>query len=483
VADAVPDQAWQDVLDSAPDAMLLVGPNGRIGMVNRQLEAMFGYARGELVGKKVEVLVPDGVREAHRGHRRGFMDDPKLRPMGHGLQLQGRRRDGTALDVEVSLSPIEREVGTIVSVAVRDVTHRRLAEDQFRALLDTAPDAMVIVGADGRIRLVNRQLESMFRYSRGELVGQPVEVLVPAGLREVHRRHREGYARSPRVRQMGHGLSLHGRRSDGTELPVEISLSPLETPDGRLVSAAIRDATDRVETERRLRELDVLKDEFLSVVSHELRTPLTAISGFAQLLLARPDAIDEESRADMLARIARNAAEMDRLVGQLLDLSRLDAGQVELHPASLPLAQAVETCVRSLATDVAARVTSDVPPDLVVVGDAHALDRVLSNLVTNAAKFSPDDRPVHVGAAIDDDGRGVVVTVTDQGPGIPESEREKVFERFYQLGTDERRPRHGTGIGLSIVRRYVELLGGRVWVDAPPGDRGGSAFSFTLPRA
>lgn len=483
MSDAVADQQWQDILDTAPDAMLLVGPNGRIGMVNRQLEAMFGYSRGELVGQKVEALVPDAVREEHRGHRRSFMTDPKLRPMGHGLELHGRRKDGTELDVEVSLSPIEHEVGTIVSVAVRDVTHRRRAEDQFRALLDTAPDAMVIVGADGRIRLVNRQLESMFGYSRDDLVGQPVEMLVPTDLRDVHRRHRDAYDRSPRVRQMGHGLSLNGRRSDGTELPVEISLSPLETPEGRLVSAAIRDATERVETERRLRELDVLKDEFLSVVSHELRTPLTAISGFAQLLLARPDAIDEDGRVDMLARIARNAAEMDRLVGQLLDLSRLDAGQVEIHPVQLPLAGVVETCVQSLSTEVAARVTCDVPADLAVLADAHALDRVLSNLVTNAAKFSPDDRPVCVGAVVHDDGRDVVVTVTDEGTGIPESERDKVFERFYQLGTDTRRPRHGTGIGLSIVRRYVELLGGRVWVEPAPGDRGGSAFSFTLPRA
>ena len=446
------DTPWQDVLDTAPDAMLLVGPQGRIGMANRQLETMFGYERGELIGRRVETLVPERFREAHRGHRHAFMQEPNLRAMGHGMELVGLRKDGTEVAVEVSLSPIEHEVGTIVSVAVRDVTERRKASDQFRALLDTAPDAMVIFGDDRRIRLVNRRLEEVFGYERGDLIGQPVEVLM---------RDRVAV------------------RSDGTEFPVEISLSPLETERGTLVSAAIRDATERVETERRLRELDVLKDELLSVVSHELRTPLTAIAGFAQLLLARADRIDDEDRADLLGRIARNAGEMDRLIGQLLDLSRLDAGHVAVHPATLALRDAVQTCVRSLATDVGSRVEIDVPDDLSLQADRDAFDRVLSNLVTNAAKFSPAGTPIVVKAW--SEGDVVTLSVADQGVGIPAEEHENVFDRFYQLGTGGRGPRHGTGIGLSIVRRYVELLGGRVWVESEV-DRG-ATFFVTLPRS
>jgi two-component system sensor histidine kinase EvgS len=228
-----------------------------------------------------------------------------------------------------------------------------------------------------------------------------------------------------------------------------------------------------------LRELDVLKDELLSVVTHELRTPLTAITGFAQLLLARSDAIDEADRVDMLGRIARNAGEMDRLIGQLLDLSRLDAGHVAVHPTSMRLAEAVRTCVRSLATDVSARVDIEIADDVEVEADAHALDRVLTNLLTNGAKFSSAGTPVRVTAAVDGD--TATVTVADDGIGIPAEEHDRVFDRFYQLGAGERGPRHGTGIGLSIVRRYVELLGGRVWIESEP--ERGSAFSFTLPRA
>jgi len=149
--------------------------------------------------------------------------------------------------------------------------------------------------------------------------------------------------------------------------------------------------------------------------------------------------------------------------------------------APMALRAVVDGCVSSLATDLADRIDVDIPVDLRVLGDEHALERVLSNLLTNAVKFSPDDRRVAVQAAPGDDESLVVVSVVDHGTGIPVEEREKVFERFYQLGSDERRPRHGTGIGLSIVRRYVELLGGRVWVDGPP--EGGSAFRFTLRRA
>jgi PAS domain S-box-containing protein len=380
--------------------------------------------------------------------------------------------------VEITLHRVERNCATMVTIAARDVSERR--KNEIRALLDTAPDAMVIVGADGLVRLANRQLESMFGYGRNDLIGQPVEVLVPEDRREVHRRHRAAYAASPRVRQMGHGRDLNGLRSDGTEFPVEISLSPLDTEDGMMVSAAIRDATERVETERRLRALDVLKDEFLSVVSHELRTPLTAIGGFAQLLLARSASIDEAGRADMLTRIARNASEMDRLVGQLLDLSRLDAGQVELHMVPVSLHHAVRACLLSLATDVAGRVEVDVPDDLTVVGDSHALDRVLSNLVTNGVKFSPEGGVVRVAARLADD-ETVMVSVTDEGVGIPPAEQDRIFERFYQVGSGTRSPRHGTGIGLSIVCRFVELLGGRVWVESVPDE--GSTFRFTLRRS
>jgi diguanylate cyclase (GGDEF)-like protein/PAS domain S-box-containing protein len=236
---------FRGLLESAPDAMVIVDASGRTVLVNRQTEQLFGWDRDELVGQDVEVLVPVASRDRHRSHRLGFQASPGVRPMGVGLELYGLRRDGSEFPIEISLSPLETEAGVLVSAAIRDITDRKQAELMFRGLLESAPDAMVIVGADGRIVLVNRQTEQLFGWPRDELIGSPVEVLVPSSFRERHRRHREGFAAVPGVRPMGVGLELFGVRRDGSEFPIEISLSPLDTDKGVLVSAAIRDITDR----------------------------------------------------------------------------------------------------------------------------------------------------------------------------------------------------------------------------------------------
>jgi PAS domain S-box-containing protein len=246
---------FRALLESAPDAMVIVGMDGRIALVNAQTERVFGYDRAELLGQSVEALVPMRFRGLHPMHRAGYSTAPRVRPMGAGLELFALRKDGTEFPVEISLSPLETDQGTLVSAAIRDVTERRQVEDRFRALLESAPDAMVIVGADGRIALVNAQTERVFGYERAGLVGQPVETLIPERFRGLHPEHRAGYFTAPRVRPMGAGLELFALRKDGTEFPVEISLSPLETAEGTLVSAAIRDVTDRRQAEEALRRL------------------------------------------------------------------------------------------------------------------------------------------------------------------------------------------------------------------------------------
>lgn len=481
------------VLEAAPDAIVIVDSTGQVVLANAQTERLFGYPRDALVGQSIDVLVPERFREHHAGHRRDFAAAPRVRTMGEGLDLAGRRADGSEFPVAISLSPMETAEGPLTIAAIRDVSHARQAEQalrdretRFRALLEAAPDAIVIADTRGRIELVNAQTEEIFGYTRDRLIGQPIEILVPDRFRDRHVGHREHYLAEPRVRSMGEGLELRGRRADGSEFPVAISLSPVETPNGALVIAAIRDVTERDRIEREIQglnqrltrdnaELAAVNREleaFSYSVSHDLRAPLRAIDGFSQALLEDcGDGLDATGR-DYLDRVRRSAQRMGLLIDDLIKLSRVT--RADTHMQEVDLSALAGRIAQDLKENEPARLADfSIQPGLVANGDARLLQIVLENLLGNAWKFTGGRTPARIEFGRHRQDGEEVFFVRDNGAGFDMAYVDKLFRAFQRL--HDATEFAGTGIGLATVQRVIHKHGGRIWATGEV-DRGATFY-------
>ena len=483
---------FRDLLESTPDAIVMVNVTGRIVLVNSQAERVFGYPRAELLGQAVEVLLPHRYRGAHLGHRSGFFGQPRTRTMGAGLELHGLRKDGGEFPVEISLSPIDTEEGTMVMSAIRDITDRKRADQKFKDLLEAAPDAMVIVNREGHIVLVNSQAVKLFGWSRDELLGQPIDLLVPQRFSARHPDHRRNFFAEPRTRSMGAGLELHGLRRDGSEFPVEISLNPLETEEGLFVSSAIRDVTERKRIEQVLRDKNLelenaalVKDRFLASMSHELRTPLNAIIGFTGTLLMKlPGPLNAEQEKQL--RIVQTGAKhLLSLINDLLDVAKLSANKVTLNLEPVDCKTLIEEVSATLELEARRKglafAVHTPPVDVLLLTDRRALSQILINLVGNAIKFTQQGR---VDVVLQDlqlpTGRAVQLRVRDTGPGIPLQEQPRLFEAFSRVESADRRHHEGSGLGLHLSRKLAEALGGTLGFDSTEGL--GSTFTLQLPE-
>jgi PAS domain S-box-containing protein len=348
-------------------------------------------------------------------------------------------------------------------------------------VLDVAPDAMVFLDEEGSILFANRQVRALFGYSPEDLRGRPIEWLLPERLRDRHVAHRRDYFRSLRLRPMGIGLELLARRADGSEFPVEISLSPIRDGDGITVAAAVRDATERRTTER---QLQLLRDEaqrasqaksrFLATASHDLRQPLQALSLLNGALAQH---VDGEG-AEILEQQAQAIATMSRLLNALLDVSKLESGRVTPELADVPVRNVLDDlCLEfsGLASSKGLELTVQACPDTVRT-DPALIAQALRNLLANAVKYT--DRG-SIGLSAERCDQGVRIAVRDTGVGIPPEQLPLIFDEFYQVGGAANARREGYGLGLSIVRRVVDLLGISIDVESTPG--AGTVFTLTLP--
>jgi PAS domain S-box-containing protein len=481
-------------------AIFMLDPAGNVASWNEGAQRIKGYEAQEILGRHFSCFYPPEDVQSGK---------PKLE-----LQVavtDGRyeeegwrkRKDGSRFWADVVITALRDRAGTLrgFSKITRDVTERKQTEEaleksreNLRVLLEVAPDAVVTVDDQGKIVMVNAQTEKLFGYRRNELLGEKVEKLIPEKVRQGHSHHRQGYSSKPHPRAMGAGLELNGLRKDGTEFPVEVSLSPIHTSEGFRVISSIRDVSERKKTQRQIeqqnRELELrnreveratkMKSKFLASMSHELRTPLNAIVGFSDLLAEGTPGQLNDKQKRFVDHIKQGSAHLLQLINDILDLSKIEAGQLELHSEDFQVSDAlpeVLSTIRPLAMAKNILVEQIVATQTPVHADRVRFKQILYNLLSNAVKFTPKGGSVSIECS--ETGNRVSLSVTDTGIGIRPEDQRMIFEEFRQVEGGSAAAQQGTGLGLAITKRLVEQQGGQISVQSELGK--GSRFSFTLP--
>lgn len=488
------EERYSRLLDTAPDAMVVVDADAKILLVNVQTEKLFGHSREDLIGHSLDILIPERFRPTHGAHVARFFTNPGARPMGSGLQLFGRRKDGTEIPIEVSLSPLRTETGMTVSAAIRDITERKRLEavakvnaDRLTSAVESIQDGFALFDDHGKLVLCNSVYRRLVGTTLpGALIGRTYEELLDVWMNDLVFKDDAERVRFRKDRLIAEGdartSDVHTR--DGRSLRV----TDRRTPEGGVVKT-IWDVSEDEARAVELREArtaaeagSAAKSDFLSSMSHELRTPLNAILGFAQLLQRDKKAPLSERHKDRVDQILRGGEHLLRLIDDILDLSRIEAGAISISTEAVSLSDVLDEIRRTLEPiaerqGIAVRV-QPLPDNLPsVAADRTRLAQILMNLGSNAIKYNRPRGSVTFTVWPVKDGR-IRVTVEDTGIGIPEDKQDKVFQPFQRAG-QETGPIEGTGIGLVITKRLAELMSGAVGFRSVPGE--GSEFWVEVP--
>jgi len=457
--------ALATIVELSDEAIFSKDLSGHIITWNRAAETLYGFSAAEAEGQHISMLMaPDRLHELPE-----LMSRVRLGERTH-LETVRLRKDGTQFDVALTVSPIRDPQGDLVgaSVIARDVTERHQAEGDLRAIFDVAPDAIVVISRDGAIHAVNSQTENAFGYRADELIGQPVEMLLPERFRAEHIARLMAFTTDPKLRPMGTDHELFGLRRDGVEFPVDIQVSTVPTKDGRLPVAVIRDVTER-------RRLEHLRDDFVANAAHELRTPLTTLAGLGETLSRSFDVMERADIEEAFAAMARQGERARVLIANLLDLSNIEGGRTDFAIVNVELLPLVERVLEAAPPPDDKAVAIAVPSGIAVRADPDRLAQVVTNLLVNAYRYGGQQIRIHA----PQEGSQVVLAVTDDGAGIERDLVPKLFEPFTR-GKAASVVR-GSGIGLALCRRIVEGMDGQIRYEqiVPRG----SSFRVSLRRA
>ncbi len=466
-----------EIIEALPNGLIVVDQTGRILFSNGEMENLFGYPRQELCGQTLDILIPAQFRSHHPEYMSSFFKAPQKRAMGEGRNLFGRHRSGQEFPIEIGLNPLQTQTDLFVLATIVDISKRRTVEEQFRMVVESSPNGLIIVDAEQTIVQVNPQTEKMFGYDRRDLLGRKIDVLIPARLSHNHGAYFNAFMAKPQIRAMGSGRDLYGLRRDGKEVPIEIGLAPLVVDGKKMVLATVVDITERKKIEQAIHLKNKEMEQFVYIVSHDLKSPIVTSLSFIQFLREDLPKDVDGSILDSLNRLERANRRMAQLIDDLLRLSRI--GQIQLHLEEVNLSE----LVREVWTDLDAiaqplNVAFQIEESLPILQlDKFRMRQLFENLLTNSLKYgvSGEEPRIMVGATeLETEWR---LFVKDNGEGIAPEYHQRIFGLFERLETHK----EGTGVGLTIVARVSELHGGKVWVESTLGQ--GATFWISIPKS